>query len=72
VAALRTLPQVCSVSVYADHLQVELEAGAETAPLVALLVRAGAEVEEVHKGQGSLEEAFVTLMQEDEQGRGEA
>jgi ABC-2 type transport system ATP-binding protein len=72
VAALRALPQVCSVSVDADHLQVELEAGAKTAPLVALLVRAGAEVEEVRKGQGSLEEAFVTLMQEEEQGQGEA
>jgi tmRNA-binding protein len=35
-------------------------------------VRAGAEVEEVRKGQGSLETAFVTLMQEEAQGQGEA
>jgi ABC-2 type transport system ATP-binding protein len=68
IAALRALPQVGSVAMHNDHLQVELESGAEMAPLVSLLVREGAEVEEVRKGQGSLEEAFVTLMQEEEQG----
>ena len=71
IAALRALPQVHSVWVHDDHLQVELETGAETAPLISLLVRAGAEVEEVRKGQGSLEEAFVALMQEEEQGQQE-
>jgi ABC-2 type transport system ATP-binding protein len=68
IAALQALPQVHSVSVLSDHLQVELAPGAETAPLISLLVREGAQVEEVRKGQGSLEEAFVTLMQEEEQG----
>ncbi len=67
MAALRTLPQVDSVLLHNDHLQVELEPGAETAPLVSLLVHEGAEVEEVRKGQGSLEEAFVTLMQEEKE-----
>lgn len=66
LATLRSLPQVGSVSMHSDHLQVELEPGAETAPLINLLVREGAQVEEVRKGQGSLEEAFVTLMQEEE------
>ena len=70
VAALRSLPQVCSVTVHNDHLQVELEPGAETAPLVSLLVRQGTEVEEVRKGRGSLEETFVTLMQEEGKGQG--
>jgi len=65
VAALRALPQVHSVYVHDDRLQVELEPGAETAPLVSLLVREGAQVEEVRKGHGSLEEAFVALMQEE-------
>ncbi|MBM4430919.1 MAG: ABC transporter ATP-binding protein [Chloroflexi bacterium] len=66
VAALRALPQVGSVVLQNDHLLVELEPKAETAPLVSLLVREGAEVEEVRKGQSSLEEAFVALMQEEE------
>lgn len=70
VAAVRALPQVLGISVHSDHLQVELEPGAETAPMVSLLVREGAQVEEVRKGQGSLEEAFVTLMQE-EKGKSE-
>jgi ABC-2 type transport system ATP-binding protein len=67
MAALRTLPQVGAVSQHNDHLLVELEPGAETSPLISLLVREGAEVEEVRKGQGSLEEAFVALMQGDKQ-----
>jgi ABC-2 type transport system ATP-binding protein len=66
LAALRSQPQVHAVLLQNDHLRVELEADAETAPLVTLLVRLGAEVEEVRKGQSSLEEAFVTLMQEEE------
>lgn len=67
VAALRALPQVHAVVVHGDSLEVELDSGAEIAPLISLLVREGAQVEEVRKGQGSLEEAFVTLMQEEEQ-----
>ena len=65
MAALRSQPKVSSVSLHNDHLLVELEPGAETAPLISLLVREGAQVEEVCKGQGSLEEAFVALMQEE-------
>ncbi|HUT15651.1 MAG TPA: ABC transporter ATP-binding protein [Anaerolineae bacterium] len=67
VAALRSLPQVRSVLLCNDHLQVELEPGAKAAPLVSMLVREGAEVEEVRKGKGSLEDAFVTMMQEEEE-----
>jgi ABC-2 type transport system ATP-binding protein len=66
IAALRALPQVSAVFMQNDHLRVELEPQAETASIVSLLVRQGAQVEEVHKGQSSLEEAFVTLMQEEE------
>lgn len=65
IEALRSLPKVCAVSVHSDHVQVELEPGAETATLVSLLVRQGVEVEEMRKGRNSLEEAFVALMQEE-------
>jgi ABC-2 type transport system ATP-binding protein len=68
LAALRSQPQVISVSAQDGHLLIELATGAETAPLVSLLVREGAQVEEVRKGQGSLEEAFVALMQEEGEG----
>jgi len=66
IAAVRSLPQVSSVLLHNDHLQVTLEPDTEIAPLVSLLVREGVEVEEVHKGQSSLEEAFVALMQEED------
>lgn len=65
VAGLLALPKVDAVLMESDHLQVELEPGAEAAPLVGVLIRAGAEVERVHKERGSLEEAFVALMKEE-------
>ncbi len=65
IAALRSLAQVSAVELQNDHLSVQLHEGAETAPLVGLLVQNGAQVEEVRKGSSSLEEAFVALMQED-------
>ena len=69
---LRTLPHVRSAAIVGDQLQVELEPGGAVPPLVAVLVQEGAEIEEVHKGSGSLEDAFVTLMQENEERSGEA
>ena len=35
------------------------------APLVSLIVREGGEVQEVRSGQGSLEDVFLTLMEEE-------
>jgi ABC-2 type transport system ATP-binding protein len=34
-------------------------------PLVSLLVHAGAEIEEVRRGKASLEDVFLTLMEEE-------
>ena len=42
-----------------------LNDGSDVAPLVSLIVREGAEVQEVRSGQGSLEEVFLTLMEEE-------
>ena len=49
IAAVRSLPQVNSVLLHNDHLQVTLEPDTEIAPLVSLLVREGVEVEEVQE-----------------------
>jgi ABC-2 type transport system ATP-binding protein len=46
-------------------LTIELKPSVPTAPLVRLLVESGAEVEEVHKGKASLEELFLTLLEEE-------
>lgn len=48
------------------RLIVELESGARAAPIVAALVQAGAEIEEVRKGVASLEEAFLSLVETDD------
>jgi hypothetical protein len=44
-----------------------LKDGASAGPLVSLIVREGGEVREVRNGQGSLEDVFLTLMEEDHQ-----
>lgn len=48
-----------------EHLEIELRAEASVAALVKLMVDAGAAVEEVRRGKASLEEVFLTLMEEE-------
>jgi len=48
------------------HLTIELaDQRVSLAPIVAALVGAGVQIEEVRRGQASLEEVFLTLMDED-------
>lgn len=61
---LRTRAEVTSVEVRNGRLEIVLRAGNDTASLVSLLVHAGVEVQEVRRGKASLEEVFVTLMEE--------
>ncbi len=65
VEELRLLPGVLSAVASDNRLDVQLREGHDSAPLVQALVAAGAQVEEVRKGQASLEDVFVTLMQEE-------
>jgi len=62
---LRGHPDVVGVAQANGHLTVDLAGDGRPAPLVALLVAQGAEVDEVRHGQASLEEVFVTLMEEE-------
>jgi len=62
---LRARPEVVGVERQNGHLSVALQDGAQVAPLVSLVVSAGAQVEEIRKGTASLEEVFVTLMEEE-------
>jgi ABC-2 type transport system ATP-binding protein len=63
--ALASRSEVVSVEQRNGHLSVSLSQEAATAPLITLLVEAGAEVEEVRRGKASLEEVFLTLMEEE-------
>jgi ABC-2 type transport system ATP-binding protein len=65
VGELRAQPSVREVDVRTDRLHVTLTDGSNVAPLVSLLVRGGAEVEEVRKDIASLEDTFLQLMEEE-------
>ena len=64
LAELRSLPGVRAVDDQDGRLRIDLETGAEIAPLVNLVVAAGMQVEEVHRGAESLEEAFLAMVRE--------
>jgi ABC-2 type transport system ATP-binding protein len=67
LADLRMNPDVMSAEVHDHRLVVEFARPVEVAPIVSLLVSKGARVEEVRKGQASLEDVFMTLMQEEKE-----
>ncbi len=66
LATLRERPQVAHAELHNSHLLIALRGEGEMGPLVSLLVHAGAEVEEVRRGKASLEEVFLTLMEEEQ------
>ena len=65
LARLRARPEVVAAEVQNSHLIIELRSDADMAALVSFLVGAGAQVEEVRRGKASLEEVFLTLMEEE-------
>lgn len=65
LAALRARPEVVAVTQAPDRLTIELSADLPAAPLVALLVEHGAAVESVTRQQSSLEDTFLTLVEEE-------
>ena len=65
IAQLRGRPDVRDVVVEDGKLSIELTPGSSTAPLVRLLVASNAEVEEVHKSKASLEDLFLSLVEEE-------
>ncbi|MBC7264061.1 MAG: ABC transporter ATP-binding protein [Chloroflexi bacterium] len=65
LALLRARPEVASAEVQNSRLVIPLRGQVDVAPLVSLIVSAGAEVEEVRRGKASLEEVFLTLMEEE-------
>lgn len=66
VASLRARPEVIGTTVQNGRLAIDLREPAPAAPLVRLIVQAGADVEEVRRGTASLEEAFLALTKETE------
>jgi ABC-2 type transport system ATP-binding protein len=66
LAALRTRPEVAAVETRNGRLSIDLHGEVDTAPLIGLLVSAGAQIEEVRKGKASLEDVFLMLVAEEQ------
>ena len=47
------------------HWEIELREDSNSSSMISVLVEAGVQVEEVRKGKASLEEVYVTLMEEE-------
>ncbi|MGB2897274.1 MAG: ABC transporter ATP-binding protein [Anaerolineales bacterium] len=62
---LRANPGVVAAEVLNEHLTIDLRDGMDAAPLISLVVNAGIQVEEVRRSRASLEEVFLTLMEEE-------
>ena len=67
LAMLREQPEVVHAELRNNHLLIELRGESKMGSLVSLLVHAGGSVEEVRRGKASLEEVFLTLMEEESQ-----
>ena len=65
LSLLKARPEVAQVELQNNHLCIDLRDGDEIAPLVSLIVAAGGQIEEIRRGKASLEEVFLTLMEED-------
>jgi ABC-2 type transport system ATP-binding protein len=66
LAMLRARQDIADAEVENGHLTLSLADQHESmAPIVTALVEAGVQIEEVQRGQASLEEVFMTLMEDD-------
>jgi ABC-2 type transport system ATP-binding protein len=62
---LRSNAQVRTANAADGLLSMDVEDSSRIAPLIRMLVEAGAEIEEVRKAKASLEEVFLALVEED-------
>jgi ABC-2 type transport system ATP-binding protein len=65
LSLLQVQPEVSAVERQNGRLSLLLRAETDIAPLVSLMVSAGVEVEQVRKGKASLEEVFLSMMEEE-------
>jgi ABC-2 type transport system ATP-binding protein len=65
LAALRARAEVAAVHAHNGHLEIDLREDVDTASLISLAVGHGVQVQEVRRGKATLEEVFLTLMEEE-------
>jgi ABC-2 type transport system ATP-binding protein len=64
---LRARPEVKQAEFQNGRLSIELNGENKIGPLETLIVQSGAEIEDIDRGEESLEDLFLTLMQEENQ-----
>jgi len=64
---LQARPEVQRAEIQNSRLMIDTRGESRIGPLVTLIVQSGAEVEDISRGGESLEELFLTLMQEENQ-----
>jgi ABC-2 type transport system ATP-binding protein len=62
---LQSKGEVTQASLVNRHLTVDLKEGFDSAVLVPVLVKHGVQIDEIRKGKASLEDVFLTLMEEE-------
>jgi ABC-2 type transport system ATP-binding protein len=62
---LQSKAEVTQASLVNRHLTVDLKEGFDSAVLVPVLVKHGVQIDEIRKGKASLEDVFLTLMEEE-------
>jgi ABC-2 type transport system ATP-binding protein len=65
IAALRGLPAISALRAENGQLFIEFHQPTSSAPIIRQLVEAGAQIEEVRKGQADLEQAFLSLLEDE-------
>ena len=62
---IKNHPAVDTISTEEQRLVINFKQPSSSAPFVSLLVNAGAQIEEVQKGKADLEDAFLSLLEEE-------
>jgi ABC-2 type transport system ATP-binding protein len=65
LAELRSREEITRVELVERRLTVELNEGVDTAVLAPFLIAHGIQIDEIRKGKASLEDVFLTLMEEE-------
>ena len=65
IAAIRIMPGVKSAEVVNGHLVLDMKEDGMVPQIVRMLVEQGVQIEEVRKDKASLEDVFLTLVEED-------
>ena len=63
--AIEQHPQITSVQKQDQHIRIHLQPGFDSSALIPSLISKGINIEEIRKGKSSLEDVFLTLMEEE-------